>query len=68
MRRVKENIQRDIDVGYWGVISDHLRDYCCQVGSLEFQHFDADFPTSVTCFTGDKFNDVFLNRYFGENN
>ena len=38
-----------------GVISDHLRDYCCQKGSLEFQHLDADFLTSETCITGDKF-------------
>ena len=44
-----------MNVGCWGVISDHLRDYCCQVGSLEFQHLDADFSTSETCFTGDKF-------------
>ena len=58
--RVKETIQLDMDVGCWGVISDHLRDYCCQVGSLEFQHLDADFSTSETCFTGD--------RYFGKNN
>ena len=42
-------------VGCWGVISDDLRDYCCEVGSLEFQHLDADFSTSETCFTGDKF-------------
>ena len=34
--RVKEIIQHDMDVGFWGVIFDHLRDYCCQVGSLEF--------------------------------
>ena len=53
--RVKETIQHDMNVGCWGVISDHLRDYCCQVGSLEFQHLDADFSTSETCFTGDKF-------------
>ena len=53
--REKETIQHDMDVGFWGVISDHLRDYCCQVGSLEFQHLDADFSTSETCFTGDKF-------------
>ena len=32
-----------MDVGCWGVISDHLKDYCCQVESLEFQHLDADF-------------------------
>ena len=44
-----------MNVGCWGVISDHLRDYCCQVGSLEFQHLDADFSTSETGFTGDKF-------------
>ena len=44
-----------MDVGFWGVISDHLRDYCCQIGSLEFQNLDADFSTSETCFTGDKF-------------
>ena len=53
--RVKETIQHDTDVGCWGVISDHLRDYCCQVRSSEFQHLDADFSTSETCFTGDKF-------------
>ena len=53
--RLKETIQHDMDVGCWGVISDHLRDYCCQVGSLEFQRLDADFSTSETCFTGDKF-------------
>ena len=53
--RVKETIQYDMDVGCWGVISDHLKDYCCQVESLEFQHLDADFSTSETCFTGDKF-------------
>ena len=53
--RVKETIQHDMNVGCWGVISDHPRDYCCQVGSLEFQHLDADFSTSETCFTGDKF-------------
>ena len=41
--RVKETNQYDMNVGCWGVISDHLRDYCCQVGSLEFQHFDVDF-------------------------
>ena len=44
-----------MDVGCWGVISDRLRDYCCQVGSLESQHLDADFSTLETCFTGDKF-------------
>ena len=53
--RVKEIIQLDMDVGCWEEISDHLRDYCCQVGSLEFQHRDANFCTSGTCFTGDKF-------------
>ena len=53
--RVKETIQHDMDVGCWGVISDHLRDYCCQVESLVFQHLDADFSTLETCFTGDKF-------------
>ena len=53
--RIKETIQHDIDVGCWGVISDHLRDYCYQVGCLEFQHLDADFSTSETCFTDDKF-------------
>ena len=52
---VKETIQHDMDVGCWGVISDQLRDYCCQIGSLEFQHLDADFSTSETCITGDKF-------------
>ena len=57
-----------MDVGCWGVISDHLSDYCCQVGSLKFQHLDADFSTSETCFTGDKLYDVVLNHYFGENN
>ena len=44
-----------MDVGCWGVIFDQLRDYCCQIGSLEFQHLDADFSTSETCITGDKF-------------
>ena len=44
-----------MDVGYWGVISDHLRAYCCQVESLQFQHLDTDFSTSETCFTRDKF-------------
>ena len=44
-----------MDVGCWGAISDHLRGYCCQVESLEFQHFDADFSTLETRFTGDKF-------------
>ena len=29
--RVKETNQHDMDVGCWGVISDHLRDYCRQV-------------------------------------
>ena len=53
--RVKETIQHDMNVGCWGVISYHLRDCCGQVGSLEFQHLDADFSTSETCFTGDKF-------------
>ena len=53
--RLKEAIEHDIDVGCWGVISDHLRDYRCQVGSLEFQHLAADFSTSELCFTGDKF-------------
>ena len=53
--RVKEAIQHDMDVGCCGVISDHLRDYYCQVGSLEFQHLAADFFTSELCFTGDKF-------------
>ena len=53
--RVKETIQHDMYVGCWGVISDHLREYCFQVGSLEFQHLDADFSTSEICFTGDKF-------------
>ena len=53
--RVKETIQHDMDVGCWGVISDHLRDYCCQVESLEFQHLDADSSSLETCFTGDKF-------------
>ena len=41
--RVKETIQHDMDAGCLGIISDHLRDYCCQVGSLEFQHLDANF-------------------------
>ena len=53
--KVKEAIQHDMDVGCWGVISDHLRDYCCQVESLEFQHLAANFSTSESCFTGDKF-------------
>ena len=55
--RMKETIQHDmdVDVGCWGVIFGHLRDYCCQEESLEFQHLDADFFTSETCFTGDKF-------------
>ena len=53
--KVKETIQRVMNVGCWGVNPGHLRDYCCQVGSLEFQHLDADFSTSETCFTGDKF-------------
>ena len=44
-----------MNVGCWGVISDHVKEYCCQAGSLEFQHLDADFSTSETCFTGDKF-------------
>ncbi|XP_076810277.1 uncharacterized protein LOC143453012 [Clavelina lepadiformis] len=52
---VKETIQHDMDVGCWGGISDQLRDYCCQIGSLEFQHLDADFSTSETRITGDKF-------------
>ena len=52
---VKETIQHDMDVRCWGVISDQLRDYCCQIGSLEFQHLEADFSTSETCITGDKF-------------
>ena len=43
-----------MDLGCWGVISDHVRDYCCQVEGLEHQHLDADFPTSETCLTGDK--------------
>ena len=66
--RVKEIIQHDIDVGCWEVISDHLRDYCCQEGSLEFQHFDADFSTSETCLLAINSNDVVVNRYFGGNN
>ena len=37
------------------MISDHVRDYCCRIGGLGFQHLDADFPTSETCFTVDKF-------------
>ena len=53
--RVKETIQHDMNVGCWGVISDRLGDYCCQGGSLEFQHLDANFSTSETCFTGDEF-------------
>ena len=53
--RIKEAIQHDMDVGCWGVISDHLRNNCCQVGSLEFQHLAAGFSTSESCFTGDKF-------------
>ena len=53
--RVKETIQHDMDVECWEVISDHLRDYSCQVGCLEFQHLDADFSTSETCVIGDKF-------------
>ena len=44
-----------MDVGCWGVTSDHQRDYCCLVGGLDFQHLDADFSTLKTCFTGDKF-------------
>ena len=52
---VKETIQHDMDVGCWRVVSDHLKDYYCQVGSLEFHHLDADGSTSETCFTGDKF-------------
>ena len=39
----------------WGVISDHLGDYCCRVGNLEFHHLDADFSTSGAGITGDKF-------------
>ena len=53
--RVKETNQHVMDVGCWGVISDHLRDYYCQVGSLEFQCLDADFSILETCFTDDKF-------------
>ena len=53
--RVKEAIQHDMDVECWGVISEHLRDYCCQVGSLEFQHLAADFSISETYFTGVEF-------------
>ena len=53
--RVKETIQHDMDDGCWGVISDHLRDYCGQVGNLEFQHLDADFSASEAGFTGNKF-------------
>ena len=53
--KVKETIQHDMDVGCRGVIFDHLRDYCCQVQSFEFQHLDANFSTLETCFTGDKF-------------
>ena len=29
--RFRETIQHDMNVGCWGVIFDHLRDYCCQV-------------------------------------
>ena len=61
---VKETIQHDMDVGCWGVISDQLRDYCCQIGSLEFQHLDADFSTSETCITGDKFKRRFSKSLF----
>ena len=43
---VKKITQHNMNVGCWGVTSDHLRDYCCQVGSLEFQQLDADFSTS----------------------
>ena len=53
--RVKETIPHHMDDGCWGVISDHLRDYCRQVGNLEFQHLDADFSTSEADFTGDNF-------------
>ena len=53
--KVKETIQHDMDVGCWEVISEHLRDYCCQVGCLEFQHLNADFSTSETCVIGDRF-------------
>ena len=44
-----------MDDGCWGVISDHLRDFCGQVEGLEFQHLDADFSTSEAGFTGNKF-------------
>ena len=37
------------------MISDHVRDYCCRIVALGFQHADADLSTSETCFTGDKF-------------
>ena len=52
----------------WGVISDHLRDYCGQVGSLEFQHLDADFFTLRQVLLAINSNDIVLNRYFAENN
>ena len=67
-RRLKETIQHDMDVESWGVISDHLRDYCCQVESLEFQHLDADFSTSETSFTGNKFKRRCSRSLFCENN
>ncbi|CAK8690390.1 unnamed protein product [Clavelina lepadiformis] len=52
----KENESEDeMDVGCWREISDQLRDYCYQVLTLKFQHLDADFSTSETCITGDKF-------------
>ena len=67
--RVKETIQHDMDVGCCGVISNHLRDYCCQVGSLEFQHLGADFFLFQRhILLAINSNDVVLNRNFGENN
>ena len=51
----KETIQHGMDVECWRAISDHLRDYWCQVESLAFQCLDADFFASEICFTGDKF-------------
>ena len=66
--RVKETIQHDMDVGCRGVISDHLRDYCCQVEVYSFNILIQIFLLQRYVLLAINSNDVVLNRYFGENN
>ena len=44
--------------------SCELSDYCFQVGSLEFQRFNADFANLETCTASDAFKRPFTKLLF----